>query len=310
MSAHASSPVSFKIDGTRTVGLPVVSAEGYRGGMRRVALSLSVACASCGSPHATVNRPGPSEAMEMAEPSPKVRVLPPEWEEKVAADPHWPENVLLMQVELARLGYFKRPFVPEMDERTIAAFQEYKRDAGLPGGDSILDPALMKRMHDDGEALLQPVGLYPYSFQDFGDFVDVQGTWTGVGQSLAYPEQTSTITCIRRLGVCFEALARLSEDHVLLSSLAIVHNVDEWSDREVTTIGDQAACTASITRFNRVTKRVSRTRTTTNTDGICATTQPEDFHVQMVDGKEVWQDLYKDYEDRRRRVLGLPETGP
>lgn len=245
----------------------------------------------------------------MATTSPKLRVFPPEWEEEIRKDPHWPENVLFLQVALARLGYFKRPFVPEMDERTVAAFQEYKRDAGLPPGDAIIDRPLMKRMEDDADALVEPIGLMPYSFQDLGDHLFIVGTWRGVGQGIASPEQSSEIQCIKQLGVCFEAMAKLTEDHGLLSSMAIVHTIDRWTDSEITTVGDHAACAYWTTRFNRVTKTVSRTRTTTSTEGMCAPIQGEDFHIQLSDGQEVARELRQEFIARQRKVLGLPETG-
>lgn len=215
--------------------------------------------------------------------------------------------VLGIQLDLARLGYFLRPFSGELDRRTFDALRKYKSDSGLPPGEAVLDEAVYRRLDEDLQAFVEPPGLMPYLFTDDGRFVYVAGTWQGQGMKIAHASQTTQLQCYRDGMFCVEATASVDDDGSPLFVDLIVHTIDTWGDREITTVPDRAACAYSVLKLNRATSRVSRTRTTTSTEGLCRSMEADDFHVHLVDGEEVWLPVFRARRARLAQVLGVED---
>jgi len=103
-----------------------------------------------------------------------------------------------------------------------------------------------------------PLGLGPMHVMDRGgDIVNVKGTWSRAGSigdsAMAYPLQTSEITCFQKEGRCSEA--RASADGNLFVEL-LEYPIDSWSDTTIVFKNDDL-CTSEVFTIDRKTKTVN-----------------------------------------------------
>jgi hypothetical protein len=81
-----------------------------------------------------------------------------------------------------------------------------------------------------------------------------RGTWTNSGgPPMAFPVQTSHLSCFKDIGYCFESVATFRDG--LLNSFLNLYTIVNWDERQVTASGNDGLCqTSNSIVIDRVTK--------------------------------------------------------
>jgi hypothetical protein len=222
---------------------------------------------------------------------------------------------LLTEMLLGRLGYDVGPFDGVLDDRTRAAVRRYQNDHKLPATGDPFSFDTVQAVRADEEILnSSPISLRPKQvFTDRWDRGDVSadGTWTVAGEAMAWPEQTSTITCERAQAVCREATALISGKGSgrILTVDVQTYEIERWNDEEIVTKPRQFGCTGTVQRWNRRQKSVTGVRRTTSNEGSCRDVERIEVDLVLEDGNEVSRQLVEKQRDAWRHIMRVsPEV--
>lgn len=214
---------------------------------------------------------------------------------------------------LARLGYGIGPFKGVHDEKLRDALKAYEANSGIPVTGDPLSFETLKKIQSDA-ALLEsaPVVLPPlHVLLDLWDrgFVSATGTWTIIGDAMAWPEQTSEVTCLKNTGLCTLATAMVFGKGTSrqISVDTEQHEIERWDEYEIVTKPYQHTCTRYVYRINRTQKSVSGLRTVISTDAKCRHLSNADMNLALVAGGKVWGSLNENYQ---RSWKGLMQISP
>lgn len=119
------------------------------------------------------------------------------------------------------------------------------------------------------------------------DFFSAKGSWIS-DTKLAYPAQTTEITCYKNWGYCIENNAQLGIGNVL-SVDSTLQPIDLWTKDLITTKPSESAfgCVEYTSRIDRINKRVTSIRTTKNNkEGLCEGIQDAPIVSYLDDGQE------------------------
>jgi len=143
--------------------------------------------------------------------------------------------------------------------RTLTRWRKFKVVSSLLITFVVVGFGILLAMNLYVETLV-PVGLPPgvMVIQSGEDVAMLKGTWTREGASqdsrMAYPLQTSRITCYRKEGRCMEALASVSG--TLLDAELVEYAIESWSDTTIVFV-DDAMCASTVYTVDRKTESVN-----------------------------------------------------
>ena len=123
------------------------------------------------------------------------------------------------------------------------------------------------------------------------NYVSSEGTWVS-DTELAYPINSSIITCVKSAGFCIEALGQLSSSGNLIVD-STIFDIQTWNEREIVTSPNLGLCTRYIMRLDRIQKQVTSTRTTIKNVDECVAVDKAPMHLYLEDGLKAWQRLQK-----------------
>lgn len=210
---------------------------------------------------------------------------------------------------LARLGYDVAPFDGVLDEKTQKALKSYEKARGLPITGDPLAFETVEQVASDTAVLDDSPTVLPrrHVFLDLWDdgFVEAQGTWVMQGEEMAWPEQTSKISCDASAATCVEATAIVSKSEGLGPSLMVdvdTYEIERWDEFEIVTKPLQLGCTRYVRRISRPQESVSGIRSTTSSTDSCRGLDNADKLLVLEDGGEIWQRL-SDHRSQMWREL-------
>lgn len=127
-------------------------------------------------------------------------------------------------------------------------------------------------------------------YSEYGSdlYVNATGTWVS-DTSLAFPTQTSEISCYRESNYCVESRASLDTETKYLMVDQFSYNITSWtSDTINARLVSDGVCTDFTLTFNRKQKQVTATRTTKDSnDSSCAMLDKTPIHMYLSDGKRL-----------------------
>ena len=222
---------------------------------------------------------------------------------------------LLTEMLLGRLGYDVGPFDGVLDDRTRRAVRRYQSDRNVPQTGNPFSFDTVQAVRADEELVnASPIRLRPKRVfterWDRGD-VSADGTWTVVGEAMAWPEQTSNITCERAQAVCREATALISGTGFRRTLTIELHTyeIERWNDEEIVTKPLQFGCSGTVRRWNRTQKSVTGVRSVTSNEGSCRELERVELALVLEDGHEVSRQLIERQQEAWRHIMRVsPEV--
>ncbi|HNP29979.1 MAG TPA: peptidoglycan-binding domain-containing protein [Nitrospirales bacterium] len=212
-----------------------------------------------------------------------------------------------VQIFLGRFGYGVGPYSGTLDQSTKQALKAYQKNSGLSEtGD--LDFPTLKRLTEDDRLLNRVVPfLPPHTFhdQEWGQWVEVQGSWMLKEGNTDDVLQTSRITCMREFKRCIDSTASLINGSVpQLKVHTHVYDIKEWDDAKIVSAPyDGEACAVSILRISRNPPLATRFLSLQNNPGPCAKVQDEDRQYVLEDGPKIYQILRSQKAEAVQEIL-------
>jgi hypothetical protein len=212
-----------------------------------------------------------------------------------------------VQIFLGRFGYGVGPFSGILDQSTKHALKTYQEKTGLSQtGD--LDFPTLKHLTEDDRLLNRVVPFLPsktFHDQEWGQWVEVQGSWMLKEGNTDDVLQTSRITCMREFKRCIDSTASLVNDSVPhLKVHTHVYDILEWDDAKIVSAPyDGEACAVSILRIARNPALVTRFVSLQGKPGPCAKVQAEDRQYILEDGPKIYQILRMQKAEAIQQIL-------
>ena len=212
-----------------------------------------------------------------------------------------------VQIFLGRFGYGVGPYTGILDQSTKNALKAYQEKTGLSQtGD--LDFPTLKRLTEDDRLMNRVVPfLPPQSFhdQEWGQWIEVQGSWMLKEGNTDDVLQTSQITCMREFKRCIESTASLVNASVpQLKVHTHVYDLKKWDDSKIVSFPyDGEACAVSILRISRNPPLVTRFVSLQGKPGPCAKVKAEDRQYVLEDGPKIYQILRMQKADAIQQIL-------
>ncbi|WNM59047.1 peptidoglycan-binding domain-containing protein [Candidatus Nitrospira allomarina] len=212
-----------------------------------------------------------------------------------------------VQIFLGRFGYGVGPYTGILDQTTKQALKAYQKHSGLSQtGD--LDFPTLKHLTEDDRLLNRVVPfLPPQTFQDqeWGQWVEVQGSWMLKEGNTDEVLQTSRVTCMKEFKRCIDSTAFLVNANVpQLKVHTHVYDIQEWDDANIVSAPyDGEACAVSILRISRNPPLVTRFLSLQNNPGPCAKVQAEDRQYVLEDGPKIYQILRMQKAEAIQQIL-------
>lgn len=212
-----------------------------------------------------------------------------------------------VQIFLGRFGYGVGPYTGILDQSTKNALKAYQEKTGLSQtGD--LDFPTLKRLTEDDRLMNRVVPFLPpqtFHDQEWGQWIEVQGSWMLKEGNTDDVLQTSRITCMREFKRCIESTASLVNASVpQLKVHTHVYDLKEWDDSKiVSTPYDGEACAVSILRISRNPPLVTRFVSLQGKPGPCAKVKAEDRQYVLEDGPKIYQILRMQKADAIQQIL-------
>jgi hypothetical protein len=212
-----------------------------------------------------------------------------------------------IQIFLGRFGYGVGPFSGILDQPTKNALKAYQEKNGLSQtGD--LDFPTLKHLTEDDRLLNRVVPFLPsktFHDQEWGQWVEVQGSWMLKEGNTDDVLQTSRITCMREFKRCVDSTASLVNDSVPhLKVHTHVYDILEWDDAKIVSAPyDGEACAVSILRIARNPGLVTRFVSLQGKPGPCAKVQAEDRQYILEDGPKIYQILRMQKDEAIQQIL-------
>ncbi|MDR4460324.1 MAG: peptidoglycan-binding protein [Nitrospirales bacterium] len=216
-----------------------------------------------------------------------------------------------VQIFLGRFGYGVGPYTGTLDQSTKQALKAYQEKSGLSQtGD--LDFPTLKHLTEDDRVLNRIVPfLPPQTFQDqeWGQWVEVQGSWMLKEGNTDDVLQTSRITCMREFKRCIDSTASLINANVpQLKVHTHVYDIQEWDDVNIVSAPyDGEACAVSILRISRNPPLVTRFLSLQGKPGPCAKVQAEDRQYVLEDGPKIYQILRMQKAEAIQQILQVTQ---
>ena len=216
-----------------------------------------------------------------------------------------------VQIFLGRFGYGVGPYTGTLDQSTKQALKAYQEKSGLSQtGD--LDFPTLKHLTEDDRVLNRIVPfLPPQTFQDqeWGQWVEVQGSWMLKEGNPDDVLQTSRITCMREFKRCIDSTASLINANVpQLKVHTHVYDIQEWDDVNIVSAPyDGEACAVSILRISRNPPLVTRFLSLQGKPGPCAKVQAEDRQYVLEDGPKIYQILRMQKAEAIQQILQVTQ---
>ncbi len=187
------------------------------------------------------------------------------------------DSTLIAQVMLGRLGYGIGPFDGNLDEPTIKALRLYEVSRKLPAtGDPMTFDTfkmIIKDQEDLDFVLVTPNSGSPansrFEFWNLGR-IEVSGSWMIVGDTMANPEQSSTITCDKESSKCIESNAQISRifGKLYLYVFQDTYDIERWDEHDIVMKRD-LHCVRYVQTIRRHDKSVTGTRSSISKAAGC-----------------------------------------
>jgi peptidoglycan hydrolase-like protein with peptidoglycan-binding domain len=212
-----------------------------------------------------------------------------------------------VQIFLGRFGYGVGPYSGILDQSTKNALKAYQGKTGLSQtGD--LDFPTLKRLTEDDRLMNRVVPFLPpqtFHDQEWGQWIEVQGSWMLKEGNTDDVLQTSRITCMREFKRCIESTASLVNASVpKLKVHTHVYDLKEWDDANIVSAPyDGEACAVSILRISRNPPLVTRFVSLQGKPGPCAKVKAEDRQYVLEDGPKIYQILRMQKADAIQQIL-------
>ena len=212
-----------------------------------------------------------------------------------------------VQIFLGRFGYGVGPYSGVLDQSTKNALKAYQEKNELPQtGD--LDFPTLKHLTEDDRLMNRVVPfLPPQTFQDqeWGVWVEVQGSSMLKEGNTDDVLQTSRITCMREFKRCIDSTASLINANVpQLKVHTHVYDIKEWDDSKIVSEPyDGEACAVSILRISRNPPLVTRFLSLQSKPGPCGNVKPVDRQYVLEDGPKIYQILRTQKAEAIQRIL-------
>ena len=212
-----------------------------------------------------------------------------------------------VQIFLGRFGYGVGPYTGILDQATKNALKAYQEKSGLSQtGD--LDFPTLKRLTEDDRLLNRVVPFLPpqtFHDQEWGQWIEVQGSWMLKEGNTDDVLQTSRITCMREFKRCIDSTASLVNANVpQLKVHTHVYDIKEWDDAEIVSAPyDGEACAVSILRISRNPPLVTRFVSLQGKPGPCGTVKAEDRQYVLEDGQKIYQILRMQKAEAIQQIL-------
>ncbi|MDH3504802.1 MAG: peptidoglycan-binding protein [Nitrospirota bacterium] len=245
-----------------------------------------------GTPNTALDKKGQEELAELRQKPDEFRTL-----------------VTGVQIFLGRFGYGVGPYSGTLDPSTKQALKAYQEKTGLSQtGD--LDFLTLKHLTADDRLLNRVVPFLPsqtFHDQEWGQWVEVQGSWMLKEGNTDDVLQTSRITCMREFKRCIDSTASLVNDNVpYLKVHTHVYDIQEWDDAKIVSAPyDGEACAVSILRIARNPTLVTRFVSLQGKPGPCMKVQAEDRQYILEDGPKIYEILRMQKAEAIQQILQI-----
>lgn len=212
-----------------------------------------------------------------------------------------------VQIFLGRFGYGVGPYSGVLDQTTKEALKAYQKHSGLSAtGD--LDFPTLKRLTEDDRLMNRVVPFLPqqaFHDQEWGQWVEVQGSWMLKEGNTDDILQTSRITCMREFKRCIDSTAYLVNTTVpQLKVHTHVYDIKEWDDSAIVSEPyDGERCAVSVLRLSRNPPLVTRFVSLQSKPGPCAKVKDEDRQYILEDGGKIYQILRNQKTEAIQQIL-------
>lgn len=216
-----------------------------------------------------------------------------------------------VQIFLGRFGYGVGPYSGVLDQQTKDALKAYQQHSGLsPTGD--IDFPTLKRLTEDDRLMNRVVPFLPQQAvhdQEWGQRVDVQGSWMLKEGNTDDILQTSNITCMRELNRCIDSTAYLINSNVpQLKVHTYIYDIKDWDDSAIVSEPyDGEACAVSVLRISRNPPRATRFVSLHHTPGSCEKVKTGDRQYVLEDGRRIYQILRMQKSEAIQQILQISE---
>lgn len=212
-----------------------------------------------------------------------------------------------VQIFLGRFGYGVGPYSGILDQTTKNALKAYQKKNGLSQTGDIDFPTL-KRLTEDDRLMNRVVPFLPpqtFHDQEWGQWIEVQGSWMLKEGNTDEVLQTSRITCMREFKRCIESTASLVNASVpRLKVHTHVYDIKEWDDASIVSAPyDGEPCAVSILRISRNPPLVTRFVSLQSQPGPCGNVKAEDRQYVLEDGPKIYQILRMQKGDAIQQIL-------
>jgi hypothetical protein len=216
-----------------------------------------------------------------------------------------------VQIFLGRFGYGIGPYTGVLDQPTKEALKAYQKHSGLsPTGD--IDFPTLKRLTEDDRLMNRIVPFLPqqaFHDQEWGQWVEVQGSWMLKEGNTDDILQTSRITCMREFKRCIDSTAYLVNASVpQLKVHTHVYDIKEWGDSTIVSEPyDGEACAVSVLRISRNPPLVTRFVSLQSQPGRCGKVKNEDRQYVLEDGPKIYQILRMQKSEAIQQILQVTQ---
>lgn len=212
-----------------------------------------------------------------------------------------------VQIFLGRFGYGVGPYSGILDQSTKTALKAYQEKTGLSQTGDIDFPTL-NRLTEDDRLMNRVVPFLPtqaFHDQEWGKWIEVQGSWMLKEGNTDDVLETSRITCMREFKRCIDSTAFLVNASVpRLKVHTHVYDIQEWDDAKIVSAPyDGEACSVSILRISRNPPLVTRFVSLQSKPGPCAKVKAEDRQYVLEDGPKIYQILRMQKANAIQQIL-------
>lgn len=152
---------------------------------------------------------------------------------------------------------------------------------------ALLEAWIIYKLYNFEDRILLP----GYNFSEFDSsiedtFFSATGSWIS-DTKLAFPAQTTELSCFKNWGYCIESQASIQGDvGNYLSVWNSLYEIGSWTKDEITTKPEDsvAGCIEYTIKIDRLNKRVTSLRTTKNNQGFCENVSDEPIASYLGDG--------------------------
>jgi len=147
----------------------------------------------------------------------------------------------------------------------------------------LLEALFIKNLYNKRATNLPPYSFHLTELPPDDAYLTVKGSWVS-DTDLAFPFQTITLKCYKKIGHCFKFEADINDGY-LFTHVDLLE-IETWDEERITLEPEELECVTYETEINLINEEVTSIRRETKNSGFCENTNTEPIYLRLQDGYE------------------------